>query len=81
MLKIFYWYDKGDNCMISTNKIGGHNNLKQAEIYCLAKDKNNIKTDGLPKGIRIIPETITSGLAFTKDELGWWGEYIYINLY
>ena len=23
-------------------------------------------------GIRIIPETITAGLAFSKDEIGWW---------
>lgn len=28
-------------------------------------------------GIRIIPETITAGLAFAKDELGWWGDVLY----
>ena len=28
-------------------------------------------------GIRIIPETITSGLAFSKDELGYWGDVVY----
>lgn len=28
-------------------------------------------------GIRIIPETITAGLAFAKDELGWWGDTLY----
>lgn len=36
--------------MITINKVGGHNNLKQAEIYCLAKDKDNIEVDGLPNG-------------------------------
>ena len=31
-------------------------------------------------GIRIIPETITAGLAFAKDELGWWGDTLYKSL-
>lgn len=31
-------------------------------------------------GIRIIPETITVGLAFSKDELGWWDNEIYRSL-
>ena len=25
-------------------------------------------------GIRVIPETITAGLAFSQGELGWWGD-------
>lgn len=28
-------------------------------------------------GIRIIPETITAGTAFSEDELGWWGDVLY----
>lgn len=28
-------------------------------------------------GYRIIPETITAGLAFTLDECGWWGDVLY----
>ena len=28
-------------------------------------------------GFRIIPETITAGTAFAKDELGWWGDILY----
>ena len=31
-------------------------------------------------GIRYIPETITVGLAFAKDELGWWKDEIYKSL-
>ena len=31
-------------------------------------------------GIRIIPETITAGLAFAKDELGWWGDVLYKSI-
>lgn len=29
------------------------------------------------EGIRIIPDPITTGLAFAKDELGWWGDTLY----
>ena len=32
-------------------------------------------------GIRIIPETVTAGTAFSKDELGWWGEAVYRSTY
>ena len=30
-------------------------------------------------GIRIIPETITVGLAFAKGEQGWWGDVLYAS--
>lgn len=30
-------------------------------------------------GIRIIPETITAGLAFAKGERGWWGDALYAS--
>lgn len=30
-------------------------------------------------GIRIIPETITVGLAFAKGERGWWGDVLYAS--
>ena len=32
------------------------------------------------EGIRIIPDPITTGLAFAKDELGWWENAIYKSL-
>ena len=35
---------------------------------------------GYRDGIRIIPETITAGLAFAKDELGWWGDVLYKSI-
>ena len=31
-------------------------------------------------GIRIIPEVITAGMAFSKGEQGWWGEVLYASL-
>ena len=30
-------------------------------------------------GIRVIPETITVGLAFAKGERGWWGDVLYAS--
>lgn len=30
-------------------------------------------------GIRVIPETITVGLAFSKGEKGWWGDVLYAS--
>ena len=30
-------------------------------------------------GIRVIPETITAGLAFAKGEQGWWGDVLYAS--
>jgi hypothetical protein len=35
---------------------------------------------GYREGYRIIPETITAGLAFAKDEYGWWGDTLYKSL-
>jgi hypothetical protein len=32
------------------------------------------------EGYRIIPEVITVGLAFAKDECGWWGDALYKSL-
>jgi hypothetical protein len=32
------------------------------------------------EGYRIIPETITVGTAFAKDERGWWGGVLYRSL-
>lgn len=31
-------------------------------------------------GYRIIPETITVGTAFSKDEIGWWNDKLYKSL-
>lgn len=32
------------------------------------------------EGYRVIPETITAGTAFAKDECGWWGDVLYKSL-
>lgn len=33
------------------------------------------------EGYRIIPEVITAGLAFSKGEVGWWGDALYVSLF
>lgn len=35
---------------------------------------------GYRDGIRVIPETITAGMAFSEGELGWWGDVLYVSL-
>lgn len=61
--------------------------LKRAAVDLWATDENN--PDKAPdlwedilyrSGHRIIPETITVGLAFSEGELGWWGEVLYKSL-
>lgn len=61
--------------------------LKRATVDLWDIEKNN--PDNAPTlwediaykdGIRIIPETITAGLAFSKDELGYWGDTLYKSL-
>ena len=32
------------------------------------------------EGYRIIPETVTAGTAFSKDELGWWKDTLYKSI-
>lgn len=32
------------------------------------------------EGVRIIPQIITAGTAFAKDEKGWWGDKLYESL-
>lgn len=32
------------------------------------------------EGIRVIPEVITAGLAFSYGEIGWWGEVLYRSI-
>lgn len=61
--------------------------LKRAAVDLWDREENN--PDNAPElwedvlyreGYRIIPEVITAGLAFAKDELGWWGDTLYRSL-
>ncbi len=58
--------------------------LKRAAVDLWDRAENNPENaptlwEDIPyrEGIRIIPDTITSGLAFAKNELGWRGDILY----
>lgn len=62
-------------------RINWNGDLKRAAVDLWDTKENN--PDNAPTlwedvlyrdGYRIIPEVITAGLAFAKDELGWWGD-------
>lgn len=68
-------------------RINWNGTLKRAAVDLWDTTENN--PDNVPSlwedieyrdGIRIIPEVITVGKAFAKDELGWWGDTIYKSL-
>ena len=79
---------KQDGSLVSAGtRINWYGNVKRAAVDLWDRTENN--PDNAPTlwedlayrdGIRIIPETITAGLAFAKDELGWWGDTLYKSL-
>ena len=65
-------------------RINWNGTVKRAAVDLWDTEQNN--PDNAPTlwedltyrdGIRIIPNPITVGLAFSKDELGWWGDTLY----
>lgn len=79
---------KEDGALIkSGTRINWNGVLKRAAVDLWDRVENN--PDNAPTlwedvpykdGIRIIPEVITAGLAFAKDELGWWKDEVYRSL-
>jgi hypothetical protein len=68
-------------------RINWNGTLKRASVDLWDTKENN--PDNAPTlwediaykdGIRIIPEVITVGTAFSKDELGWWNDELYKSL-
>ena len=68
-------------------RINWHGVLKRAAVDLWDTETNN--PDNAPTlwedvlyrdGIRVIPETITVGLAFSEGELGWWGDVLYRSI-
>lgn len=76
---------KQNGALVSAGtRINWNGQLKRAAVDLWDTAENN--PDNAPTlwedvnyrdGYRIIPETITAGLAFAKDEYGWWGETLY----
>lgn len=77
-----------DGKLINTGtRINWNGILKRAAVDLWDIEENN--PDNAPilwedidykAGHRIIPEVITVGLAFAKDECGWWNEKLYKSL-
>lgn len=75
----------GDSSLVTAGtRINWNGTLKRAAVDLWDTTENN--PDNAPtlwediayrEGHRIIPETITAGLAFAKDECGWWKDVLY----
>lgn len=80
---------KQDGSLIPAGtRINWHGIIKRAAVDLWDTEANN--PDNAPslwediayrEGFRIIPDTITAGTAFAKDELGWWGDTLYRSIY
>ena len=76
---------KQDGSLVAAGyRINWNGTIKRAAVDLWDTPENN--PDNAPTlwddiqyrlGYRVIPETITVGLAFAKDELGWWGDILY----
>lgn len=79
---------KEDGALIKVGtRINWNGQLKRASVDLWDTVENN--PDNAPAlwenidykgGYRIIPETITAGTAFAKDECGWWRDVLYRSL-
>ena len=79
---------KEDGSLVKAGtRINWNGKLKRAAVDLWDRAENN--PDNAPsiwediaylEGYRIIPETITAGLAFAKDECGWWEDALYKSL-
>lgn len=79
---------KQDNSLIAAGTRINHNGtVKRAAVDLWDTAEN--APDNAPAlwedlaykdGIRIIPDVITAGTAFAKDELGWWNDVLYRSL-
>lgn len=76
---------KGDGSLVENGtRINWNGTIKRAAVDLWDTAENTPDAAptlwediGYRDGIRIIPETITAGLAFAKDEYGWWGDVLY----
>ena len=76
---------KGDGSLVRAGtRINWNGTVKNAAVDLWDTAENN--PDNAPTlwedieyrdGYRVIPETITVGKAFAKDEYGWWGDVLY----
>lgn len=85
---VLYPTMKYDGALVQNGtRINWNGSLKRAAVNLWDREENN--PDNAPTlweeinisgGYREIPETITAGLAFAKDECGWWKGKLYRSL-
>lgn len=85
---VLYPTMKYDGALVQNGtRINWNGSLKRATVDLWDREENN--PDNAPTlweeinisgGYREIPETITAGLAFAKDECGWWKGKLYRSL-
>ena len=79
---------KADGSLIrSGTRINWHGTLKRAavDLWDTADNTPHAAPElwediAYRDGIRIIPQTITAGLAFALGEKGWWGDVLYESM-
>ena len=85
--ELFAKLNQNGELISAGTRINWNGTLKRAAIDLWDTEENN--PDNAPtlwedinykEGYRIIPETITVGTAFSKDECGWWKDLLYKSL-
>lgn len=85
--ELFGRLNQNNELIKAGTRINWNGTLKRASVDLWDTNENN--PDNAPglwedieykDGIRIIPEVITPGTAFMKDELGWWENVLYKSL-
>lgn len=79
---------KGDGALVKVGtRINWNGTLKRAaaDLWDTAENTPDTAPDlwesiAYRDGYRIIPETITAGLAFATGEYGWWGDVLYKSI-
>lgn len=77
----------GGSLIKADTRINWHGKIKKAAVDLWDTAENTPETAPslwedvqYRDGYRIIPETITATLAFSKGERGWWGDVLYESL-
>lgn len=85
--ELFGRLNQNNELIKAGTRINWNGTLKRASVDLWDVEESN--PDNAPTlwedieykdGIRIIPEVITPGTAFMKDELGWWENVLYKSL-
>lgn len=85
--ELFTRLNENEELIKAGTRINWNGTIKRASVDLWDTKENN--PDNAPtlwedinykEGYRIIPETITVGTAFNKDECGWWKDTLYKSL-